>query len=154
MWHHLRRKQIQGVQFYRQKPLLSFIVDFYCPVAKLVVELDGSQHFEKEYQDKDQVRDDALAGLGLRVLRFDNRQVLLETDAVLEVIDQIVKSGRDSALLHHPPLYDQTTNKYNNWAMHLTQPPTTCSVRAWKTTRALCRNSGTASPRKKHAPLI
>ena len=91
MWHHIRRKQIQGVQFYRQKPLLSFIVDFYCPVAKLFVELDGSQHFEKEDQDQDQVRDDALAGLGLRVLRFDNRQVLLETDAVLEVIDQIVK---------------------------------------------------------------
>jgi very-short-patch-repair endonuclease len=91
MWHHIRRKQIQGVQFYRQKPLLSFIVDFYCPVAKLVIELDGSQHFEKEFQAKDQVRDDALAGLGLRVLRFDNRQVLLEMDAVLEVINESVK---------------------------------------------------------------
>ncbi|MCX5871450.1 MAG: endonuclease domain-containing protein [Deltaproteobacteria bacterium] len=91
MWHHIRRKQIQGVQFYRQKPLLSFIVDFYCPVAKLVVELDGSQHFEKEYQDKDQTRDDVLAGLGLRVLRFDNRQVLLETYGVLEEINEIVK---------------------------------------------------------------
>lgn len=42
LWHRIRRKQIQGVQFYRQKPLLAFIVDFYCPVAKLVIELDGS----------------------------------------------------------------------------------------------------------------
>ena len=91
LWYRIRRKQIQGVQFYRQKPLLSFIVDFYCPAAKLVVELDGSQHFEDDHQTKDQMRDAALAGLGLRVLRFDNRQVLLETDAVLAVIDEVVR---------------------------------------------------------------
>lgn len=46
LWYRIRRKQIQNVQFYRQKPLLSFIVDFYCPAAKLIVELDGGQHFE------------------------------------------------------------------------------------------------------------
>ncbi len=91
LWHHLRRKQIQNVQFYRQKPLLAFIVDFYCPAAKLVIELDGSQHIETEHQAKDQARDAALAGLGLHVLRFDNRQVLLETDAVLAAIDETVK---------------------------------------------------------------
>lgn len=91
LWQRIRRKQIQNVQFYRQKPLLAFIVDFYCPAAKLVVELDGSQHFEKEHQARDQERDAALAALGLRVLRFDNRQVLLEMDAVLAVIDETVK---------------------------------------------------------------
>jgi very-short-patch-repair endonuclease len=91
LWHRIRRKQIQNVQFYRQRPLLSFIVDFYCPAAKLVVELDGSQHFETGHQAKDRARDAALAGLGLRVLRFDNRQVLLETDAVLAAIDEAVK---------------------------------------------------------------
>jgi very-short-patch-repair endonuclease len=91
LWQHIRRKQIQGVQFYRQKPLLSFIVDFYCPAAKLVIELDGSQHFEEGHQAKDQSRDAALAGLGLRVLRFDNRQILLETNAVLTVIDVVVR---------------------------------------------------------------
>jgi very-short-patch-repair endonuclease len=90
LWYRLRRKQIQGLQFYRQKPLLAFIVDFYCPAAKLVIELDGSQHSEAEHQAKDKDRDTALAGLGLRVLRFDNRQVLLETDAVLGVIDAVV----------------------------------------------------------------
>ncbi len=90
LWQRIRRKQIQNVQFYRQKPLLTFIVDFYCPAAKLVIELDGSQHFEAEHQAKDQARDAALAGLGLHVLRFDNRQVLLETDAVLAVIDAVV----------------------------------------------------------------
>ena len=94
LWHKLRRKQIQGVQFYRQKPLLSFIVDFYCPAAKLVIELDGGQHFETEHQAKDQARDAALVGIGLKVLRFDNRQVLLETAAVLAVIDQLVRDRK------------------------------------------------------------
>ena len=90
LWQRLRRKQIHGVQFYRQKPLLTFIVDFYCPSAKLVVELDGGQHFENEHQAKDGERDALLAALGLRVLRFDNRQALLETDAVLGVIERVV----------------------------------------------------------------
>ena len=90
LWQHIRRKQIQGLQFYRQKPLLSFIVDFYCPAAKLVIELDGSQHYENEHQAKDQSRDTTLAGLGLLVLRFDNRQVLLETNTVLTAIDEVV----------------------------------------------------------------
>ncbi|MDQ1314350.1 MAG: hypothetical protein QG662_459 [Pseudomonadota bacterium] len=93
LWQRIRRKQIQNVQFYRQKPLLAFIVDFYCPAAKLVVELDGSQHFETGHQAKDRARDAALAGLSLRVLRFDDRQVLLETDAVLAAIDEAV-TGR------------------------------------------------------------
>lgn len=93
LWQHIRRKQIQGVQFYRQKPLLAFIVDFYCPAAKLVIELDGSQHYDEEHQNKDQARDDTLAELDLQVLRFDNRQVLLEIDAVLAVIDATVKNG-------------------------------------------------------------
>ncbi|MBI2802016.1 MAG: DUF559 domain-containing protein [Gammaproteobacteria bacterium] len=91
LWHRIRRKQMQGVQFYRQKPLLAFVVDFYCPTAKLVIELDGSQHFESAHISKDQARDAALTKLGLRVLRFNNREVLLEIDAVLAVIDGIVK---------------------------------------------------------------
>ncbi len=86
LWQRLRNKQLYGVQFYRQKPLLSFIVDFYCPKAKLVIELDGAQHFEPEHQAKDKKRDESLVGMGLKVLRFDDIQVLRETDAVLEVI--------------------------------------------------------------------
>jgi very-short-patch-repair endonuclease len=91
LWYYLRRKQIQGVQFYRQKPLLNFIVDFYCSAAKLVIEIDGSQHNEPANQLRDSKRDELLANQGLKVLRFDNRQVLLETDSVLEVIHSVVK---------------------------------------------------------------
>ena len=86
LWYRLRRKQINGWQFYRQKPIGQYIVDFYSPKARLVVELDGSQHLEPEHQVVDRKRDAYLSGLGLRVLRFDNRQVLLEMDAVLGII--------------------------------------------------------------------
>jgi very-short-patch-repair endonuclease len=102
LWYRLRRKQIHGVQFYRQKPLLNFIVDFYCPSAKLVVELDGGQHFEDKHQAKDDARDFSLMELGLRVLRFDNRQVLLETDSVLEMIGRVVEE-RILKLNPNPP---------------------------------------------------
>jgi very-short-patch-repair endonuclease len=90
LWVYLRRKQVRGLQFYRQKPLLNFIVDFYCPAAKLVIELDGSQHAELDHQQKDQRRDNLLKELGLLVLRFDNRQVLMEMDSVLAVINDVV----------------------------------------------------------------
>ncbi|CAM2972146.1 endonuclease domain-containing protein [Acinetobacter celticus] len=86
LWSKLRGKQILGVQFYRQKPILNFIVDFYCPSVNLVIECDGSQHYTNEGLEADRVRDEALAQLGLRVLRFDNGQVLREIDAVVQVI--------------------------------------------------------------------
>lgn len=86
LWSKLRAKQILGLQFYRQKPLLNFIVDFYCPAANLVIECDGGQHFTDEGLEADRVRDPALERLGLKVLRFDNRQVMGEIDVVVEQI--------------------------------------------------------------------
>ncbi|MCK9230888.1 MAG: endonuclease domain-containing protein, partial [Syntrophales bacterium] len=64
--------------------ILSFVVDFFCPKAGLVIEVDGGQHFEPVQEEKDKDRDRKLRALGLRVLRFDNRKVLQET--VMEVI--------------------------------------------------------------------
>ena len=86
LWQRLRRKQILGLQFYRQKPILNFIVDFYCPAANLVIECDGGQHYTDEGLEADRVRDETLAQLGLKVLRFDNGQVMREIDAVVEKI--------------------------------------------------------------------
>ncbi|MGN0937619.1 endonuclease domain-containing protein [Acinetobacter amyesii] len=86
LWSRLRNKQIQGLQFYRQKPILNYIVDFYCPAVNLVIECDGSQHYTDEGLEADRVRDEALGELGLTVLRFDNGQVLDEIDGVVEAI--------------------------------------------------------------------
>ena len=63
------------VRFNRQKVIGPYIVDFYCASAGLVVELDGSQHYEEEGRITDSVRDDYMAGLGLRVLRYTNVEV-------------------------------------------------------------------------------
>ena len=86
LWSKLRNKQILGLQFYRQKPILNFIVDFYCPAANLVIECDGGQHFTQKGFEADLIRDEALAQLGLKVLRFDNGQVMGQIDDVVEVI--------------------------------------------------------------------
>ncbi len=91
LWSRLRRKQICGVQFYRQRPIAEYIVDFYAHSVRLVIELDGGQHFEEEHNLKDRLRDRNLKQLGLEVLRFDNRQVLQELDGVVQKITFVVE---------------------------------------------------------------
>ena len=91
LWSKLRRKQILGVQFNRQKPVAGFIVDFYCAAANLVIELDGSQHAEPEQHIKDKDRNQKLKALGLEVLRFNNHQVLKELAAVMDVVFEVVE---------------------------------------------------------------
>ena|SRR5271157_1205231 len=86
LWQRLRGKQLSDVQFYRQKTIGNYIVDFYAPKAKLVIEIDGSQHFEAPQAENDRERDAYLGRLGLMVLRFNSRQALKETQAVVEFI--------------------------------------------------------------------
>jgi len=99
LWSKLRRKQVMGVQFYRQRPIGSYIVDFFAPKASLVIEVDGGQHLEDVQLANDLKRDESLARQGLRVLRFDNLEVLRETDAVLERIFSVVRA----TLVKSPP---------------------------------------------------
>ena len=71
LWSRIRRKQLKGYPFYRQKIIGNYIVDFCCPKANLVVELDGGQHYGDEGVRKDRPRDAYMAHLGLRVLQRD-----------------------------------------------------------------------------------
>lgn len=66
-------------------------MNFYCPAVNLVIECGGSQHFTNEGLEADRVRDEALAQLGLKVLRFDNGQVIEQLDNVVEVIYQFIQ---------------------------------------------------------------
>ena len=102
LWQRLRRDQL-GVRFLRQRPLGSYIVDFYAPTARLVIELDGGQHFEAANLDRDAKRDTWLSSQGLKVLRFDDRQVLTETEAVLEAIFQVVSQSTVGKIPPNPP---------------------------------------------------
>ena len=87
LWAKTRRKQIKEYQFYRQKAIGDYIVDFYCPRAKLIVEIDGSQHLVGETIQYDRIRDDYLSSIGLRVLRFTNTDVLTNIKGVIERIE-------------------------------------------------------------------
>ncbi len=91
LWHHLRRRQLHDVQFFRQRPIGEYIVDFYAPTIKMVIELDGSQHQEHGAINYDALRTAYLESLGLTVMRFDNLQALNETDSVLEMIHQFAQ---------------------------------------------------------------
>ena len=86
LWFHLRRKQLLGVQFYRQRPIGEYIVDFHAPTAGLIVEVDGSQHMEPTAVEYDAKRSAFLTQQGYNVLRFNNLEVLNQTESVLNVI--------------------------------------------------------------------
>jgi very-short-patch-repair endonuclease len=84
LWTHLKGKQMRGYDFHRQKPILDFIVDFYCPKLKLVLEVDGESHAGKFKYDS--ARDSKLKALGLHVLRFREKDVQSNLNDVLEAI--------------------------------------------------------------------
>jgi very-short-patch-repair endonuclease len=86
LWSKVRGKQIKGLQFYRQKNVGAYIVDFYCPAAKVIVEVDGGQHFAETGLREDAERDVYLKDLGFKVLRFSDREVLKDIAGVLERI--------------------------------------------------------------------
>jgi very-short-patch-repair endonuclease len=86
LWSKLRGKQLKGLQFYRQKIIGSYIADFYCHKSKLVIEVDGGQHYSCEGREKDEKRDDSIRKAGISVLRFSDREVLGQIDTVLEKI--------------------------------------------------------------------
>ncbi|MFQ6026911.1 MAG: endonuclease domain-containing protein [Dehalococcoidia bacterium] len=91
LWSRIRGKQVLGGQFYRQKPIGNYVVDFYAPKAKLVIEVDGSQHREEENRQQDIQRETFLNSQRLQVLRLDNLQVLKEIGAVVEGIFEAVR---------------------------------------------------------------
>ena len=103
LWSRVRHKQLLGVRFYRQKPIGEYIVDFYAPKAKLVVEVDGSQHLDPIEAEKDRRRDQFLGSLGLKVVRFSSREVLEEIEAVVEAIFGIMHDLVQEEIPLDPP---------------------------------------------------
>lgn len=90
LWRHLRDRGLLGHKFRRQHAIGGFIADFICIEAMLIVEADGGQHADHTDEDAQRTRD--LAALGYRVLRFWNDDMLLRTDAVLEVVIEALKA--------------------------------------------------------------
>ena len=90
LWSKVRRKQLKGYQFYRQRIIGDYIADFYCPRANLIIELDGGQHYTEESIKKDSRRDNYLKEQGYRVLRFSDRELFENLKGVLEKIYEVL----------------------------------------------------------------
>jgi very-short-patch-repair endonuclease len=88
LWSKLRMKQLNGLMFSRQKPIGEYIVDFYCHQAKLVIEVDGGQHFSEYSLEYDKIRGEFMESMGITVLRFPNTDVTTNIEGVMEVIVQ------------------------------------------------------------------
>ena len=91
LWYDFLSKY--SVRFQRQKSIDNFIADFYCHKAKLIIEIDGSQHYTKDGKQNDEFRTDILVGYDLKVVRFTNRQIDTNFRGVCEYIDKIVKAS-------------------------------------------------------------
>jgi len=86
LWSSLQRKQLDGRKFRRQHSIGNYITDFYCPSEKLVIELDGADHFTPEGSEADEIRNSYLQELDIKVLRYENRDIYYNLEAVLDDI--------------------------------------------------------------------
>jgi very-short-patch-repair endonuclease len=90
LWHRLRTNKLAGLHFRRQHVVEGYIVDFYCPRARLVIEVDGSAHAIRRAEDE--VRDEILDARGLKVLRVTNVDVQTNIDGVLRTVSELAAS--------------------------------------------------------------
>ncbi|MCD8037190.1 MAG: endonuclease domain-containing protein [Clostridiales bacterium] len=89
LWYDFLR--FYPVKIYRQRAIDNYIVDFYCSLAKLVIEVDGSQHYTTEGIKYDSIRTEVLRQYGLEVIRFTNRDIRLNFQSVCDAIDSKIR---------------------------------------------------------------
>lgn len=100
LWRFLKKSQLVGRKFRRQHSIGNYVVDFYCPAEKLVIELDGESHFHQSSYEYDKGRTEYLQSLNLRILRFENDEVFKTTESVLDKI----KSAFQNSTTPNPSL--------------------------------------------------
>ncbi|RDV15852.1 endonuclease domain-containing protein [Pontibacter diazotrophicus] len=86
LWKYLKEGQMEGRKFRRQHSVANYILDFYCPSERLAIELDGQIHQNSNSEYFDEKRDQALESLGINVLRFENKEIFQNLEAVLQEI--------------------------------------------------------------------
>jgi very-short-patch-repair endonuclease len=94
VWRMLRARKLDGVKFRRQHPIGRYVLDFYCPAARLAIEIDGGSHYEPRGIRRDLERTAFLKSIGIRVIRFTNLEALGECDGLLEAVwDEVRAAG-------------------------------------------------------------
>ena len=91
LWQYLRCRQVLGKRFRRQYSIGRYIVDFFCVECDLAIELDGAPHFRELGSDYDAERTSFLRALGIEIIRFENRIVHENVEAVLEAIREAIR---------------------------------------------------------------
>jgi len=87
-----------GYQFMRQKPILNYIVDFFCSKLQLVIEIDGNAHAHEETATKDQFRQKEIEDLGIHFIRFDDLDVKHNLSSVLRTIEDYIEKFNSNNL--------------------------------------------------------
>jgi very-short-patch-repair endonuclease len=87
LWSKLRNKQMHGYKMFRQYAIEKYIVDFYCPLLKLAIEVDSGQHFTEKHLTHDKEREDLIKSFGIKTLRVTNIDVLKNIEGVLKGIE-------------------------------------------------------------------
>ena len=101
MWQCLKRKQLFGYDFHRQKPIDEYIADFFCNKLQLVIECDGYSHEIQEVWNKDVKKTKRFNNLGIRVLRFSDHQIMNDFENVYRALEDYVIKFEESGL---PPI--------------------------------------------------
>jgi very-short-patch-repair endonuclease len=112
LWSRLRSNQL-GIKFRRQVPFGTYIADFMSLKEKIVIELDGSQHYQENAIRKDRVRDQYFKDAGFTVLRFSNTEIIENIDGVLDMIWEILQSKKEITPSVSPPVRGRGT-KYED----------------------------------------
>jgi very-short-patch-repair endonuclease len=86
LWNHLKGSRLNGRKFRRQHSIENFILDFYCPSERLAIELDGQIHYNTIAEQFDADRDETLKSLGIKVIRFENKEVFQNLEGILQEI--------------------------------------------------------------------
>jgi very-short-patch-repair endonuclease len=90
LWQQIKGKKLLGYDFHRQKPIDEYVVDFYCPELKLVIEIDGDSHDGKEKEDF--IRHQKLESMGLTVVRFWDADIKVNVDGIVEQLKEWIES--------------------------------------------------------------
>ena len=88
LWQQLRNRKLNGLKFYRQYSVGPYVLDLYCPVMKLGIELDGGQHACDDARDYDEHRSEYLIAYGIKVVRFWNNDIMSNMEGVLNRITE------------------------------------------------------------------
>jgi very-short-patch-repair endonuclease len=110
LWSELRDHRLNGASFRRQVPIKNYVADFICHAAKLVIELDGGQHFSDQAEQADASRSAAIEAQGFKVLRFSNNDVMTNRTGVLEAIVTAIAARAPTLTLPRKRERGQTDN--------------------------------------------